>query len=81
MITNMTFVEFYVIGMHGEPIRLLGSDGTRQLDGRLSLHNQIVVCKELADRMKNIHKIIGFVIRKGSLYNSTVVVSRKAVWL
>lgn len=56
-----------------EPVELLGSDGVYILDGRNTIDTMIEDSILRIEKLKRVHEIIGFEIRKGNLNNYRVV--------
>ena len=56
-----------------KPVELLGSDGVYILDGRNSIDTMIEDSLLRIERLKRVHEIIGFEIRKGDFSHYRVV--------
>ena len=52
----------------------LGSDGVYILDGRNSLSTMIQDCYDRIDRLKNIYRVDGFEIRRGTKFSDSKVI-------
>lgn len=56
-----------------KPVELLGSDGVYILDGRNSINTMIKDSVLRIDKLKRVHEIVGFEIRKGNLKDYSVL--------
>jgi hypothetical protein len=66
------YVEF-LADYNGKTILLLGSDGVRHIDGRLSLENAVKEGRRKASQISLIHpKVVGFnILYKGKWYKAS----------